>query len=376
MLNRSPTAPVPLKPFDALVAARRVAKIASDLAPERDADGSIPDTEIAALAAHGLLHAPLPPSMSGATLGMTPATAPLLRDVLRIIGGASLSLGRLYEGHVNAVRLLTHYGSTTQLTILDREASAGRLSAVWNAQSGEGLRLIKNRLEGSKIYTSGAGIVRRPLLTAMAEDGLVMVLPDVAKAKIDLSAWTPLGMRASMTGTADFTGIKVSDDEIIGSIDDYYRPPLFAGGAWRVLAVQLGALDHLVALHRAALDTRGRAEDPVQRARFGEAVAQLETARLWTARAAAIAEDHTQPDGEIDTLVNLARHCFEHATLAVIERVQRGIGLSSMLRPNPVERIIRDLETYLRQPFPDAALDAAAFWSLTDRPMHQDLGDH
>jgi alkylation response protein AidB-like acyl-CoA dehydrogenase len=205
---------------------------------------------------------------------------------------------------------------------------------------------------------------------------LVMVMPDVAAARGDLSAWTPLGMRGSMTGRGDFTGIAVSDDDVVGGPGDYYRAPLFAGGAWRVLAVQLGGLERLVALYRAQLGARGRRDDPVQRARFGEAVARLETARLWSAHAACIAEDREQDPNEIDALVNLARHEFERAALAIIERVERGIGLAAMLRPNPVERIIRDLTTYLRQPFPDAALDAAARWALDERPLHADIGTH
>ncbi|WP_439534013.1 acyl-CoA dehydrogenase family protein [Polymorphobacter sp.] len=375
MHNASDAIVVPLSRRDPAAAARRVAVIAADLAPERDTDFSVPDTEVAALAGEGLLHAPLPDDLGGIGLGMDVATASMLRHVLRTIGGASLSLGRLYEGHVNAVRLVARYGTPAQMRLLAAEADAGRLSAVWNAQGTDKLRLVDGRLVGGKIYTSGIGIIRRPLLTAETADGTVMLLPDVAMATGDLSGWTVLGMRASMTGRADFTGIAVADGEIIGTPGDYYRSPLFAGGAWRVLAVQLGALEQLMALYRQLLGERGRAGDPVQRARFGEAVAMLETARLWTARAAAVAEDSPRPDGEIDALVNLARYSFDRAALGVIERIQRAGGLSTMVRPNPIERIVRDLTTYLRQPFPDAALDDAARWALAERPVHADLGE-
>ena len=375
MRNPPDIAVVPINPPDLVHAARRVAVIAEALAARHDVDGSVPSGELAALANTGLLHAPLPPVWGGTSLGMNPSMALALRDVLRTIGGASLSLGRLYEGHVNAVRLVTHYGDTGQLRRLAAEATAGRLSAVWNAQTGEGLRLSGNNLVGSKIYTSGLGVVRRPVLTAMRGDGLVMVMPDVAAARSDLSGWTPLGMRASLTGVADFTGITVDPGDVIGAPGDYYRSPLFAGGAWRVLAVQLGALEKLVALYRVEMRKRGRTADPVQRARFGEASARVETCRLWTLRTAIAAEDPAVDAAEIDALVNMARHEFEHAALAIIERIERGIGLAAMLRPAPAERIIRDLTTYLRQPFPDAALDAAAGWALADRPLHADLGD-
>jgi hypothetical protein len=40
---------------------------------------------------------------------------------------------------------------------------------------------------------------------------------------------------------------------------------------------------------------------------------------------------------------------------------QRSVGLQAFLRPNPIERMSRDLATYLRQPGPDRArTDAAA----------------
>lgn len=326
------------------------------------------------MAQSGLLHAPLPAAWGGMALGTGPASAETLRAVLRIIGGGSLSIGRLYEGHVNAVHLVSRYGREWHLRRLGTEAAAGRMSAVWNAQTGGGLQLVGDVLVGNKIYTSGLGVVHRPVLTATCGDDLLMVMPDVDGARGDLSGWTPLGMRASMTGRADFTGLMVAAADIVGSPGDYYRAPLFAGGAWRVLSVQLGGLEQLVTLYRAQMRAQERDTDPVQRARFGEAAARLETCRLWTARTAAIAEDDQRDPGEIQALVNFARHEFERAALAVIERIERGIGLSAMLRPNPVERIIRDLTTYLRQPFPDAALDSAAVWALDDRPTHADIG--
>jgi hypothetical protein len=52
--------------------------------------------------------------------------------------------------------------------------------------------------------------------------------------------------------------------------------------------------------------------------------------------------------------------------------VQRSLGLSAFLRSNPVERMCRDLATYLRQPAPDEAFAVAAAYftarSETDPP--------
>ncbi len=53
---------------------------------------------------------------------------------------------------------------------------------------------------------------------------------------------------------------------------------------------------------------------------------------------------------------NLARMVVERSALTVMETVQRGIGLRAFVRPHDVERICRDLATYLRQPVPDRAM--------------------
>ena len=56
------------------------------------------------------------------------------------------------------------------------------------------------------------------------------------------------------------------------------------------------------------------------------------------------------------------------ASLDAIRHVQRSLGLAAFLRPSPVERVGRDLATYLRQPAPDAVLTEAAAHVLA-RPV-------
>jgi hypothetical protein len=58
--------------------------------------------------------------------------------------------------------------------------------------------------------------------------------------------------------------------------------------------------------------------------------------------------------------VNLARLAVEQACLEVIPLVQRSLGLSSFNVTNPVETMMRDLATYLRQPAADEILTEAA----------------
>ena len=69
--------------------------------------------------------------------------------------------------------------------------------------------------------------------------------------------------------------------------------------------------------------------------------------------------------------VNLARGAVERAGLDVLELAQRSIGLSGFAEAHPLERLMRDLATYLRQPAPDYALACTAAHILaSEEPVH------
>jgi alkylation response protein AidB-like acyl-CoA dehydrogenase len=356
--------------------AREVAEQAFERAGAYDEDGAYPAADVAALHEAGLLTAVLPQSHGGAGL-----SGVALSEVLRSIGSGSLPLGRLFEGHVNALELVLRCGERRQIDMVAEEARAGKLFGVWNTDDANDLRLVRRReryrLVGRKILASGAGHIERPLVTATDEDGRrLMVLPKLRPSdRADLSGWTAQGMRASATGAVDFTGIEIDSVEILGHAGDYERQPWFSGGAWRFAAVQLGGMERLFDLLRRHLQETNRGRDPHQAARLGESAMAIETARLWVAQAASFTEaplDSRAPE-QLVAYVNLARLTVEAAALDLMQLVQRSVGLRAFLRPNPIERISRDLATYLRQPGPDRALTDAAAWVLAQPMSAQDL---
>ena len=101
----------------------------------------------------------------------------------------------------------------------------------------------------------------------------------------------------------------------------------------------------------------------------------VETAKLWVAQAATIAEPplRSRAPEQLVAYVNLARLSVEAAALELMQLTQRSVGLKAFLRPNPIERVSRDLATYLRQPGPDRALTDAASWILAQPVGGQDL---
>ncbi len=337
-------------------------------APQLDADSAFPAQNIADLASIGALLAPFPPIHGGQGAGTTPEGArPLLRT-LRLIGQGHLATGRLYEGHVNAVKLVATYGTPAQLDRLAAEARHGHLLGLWVTDGAHPLRLEGDCLHGGKAICSGAGHLTRALVTALPPIGepvlAIVTLDGTTRAqptRIRLQ-----GMRAANTGAIDFTGLPA---EIVGEPGDYLRQPIFSAGAWRTSAVTLGGIDSLVATTRSELIARDRLANPHQLARLGEALIAQETAALWLNKTAALAEAANPAPAQTAAYVNLARIAVERAALSVIQLVQRSLGLSAFVTGHPAEATMRDIATYLRQPAPDETLtEAATYFATNETP--------
>lgn len=327
-----------------------------------DREEQFPGDDIALLASLSLLTAPLPRKVGGHGAGTEPDGGDALFATLRVIGQGNMAVGRLYEAHVNALKLIVDYGTPGQVEQAAEDARAGRLHGVWVTDpAGSALSWRNGTLQGGKGPCSGAGHVQRALITVETEDGTRM-----AVLRLDgMEQVRPMrgllhGMRAGMNGWVDLTGVPLPASALIGMPGDYLREPQLSTGAWRTMAVTLGGLDALVAAVGQQLRGRGHDGSPHQQDRYGAMLIAQETARLWTQAAARCAEDGVQPAADQVAYVNLARIAVEHACLDAMRLAQRSIGFGAFLTANPLERLLRDLATYLRQPAPDAVLTEAA----------------
>ena len=361
--------------------AERLAERLAEHAPKIDQAGAFPKEEFAWIKQAGLLKASLPERHGGLGLGAEGTGTGALLDLLRHLGRGNLSVGRLYEGHVNALLLIYRFGTSAQQERFASDACAGKRFAVWNTEGADGVRIEpvgqgRYRLEWAKTFASGAGHLERPLITGRLPDGrwqMLVVQADEVATDVDESWWTPVGVRASASYKIDFSGVEVSGDDLIGAPGDYHREPYFSGGAIRFAAVQLGGAEALLDQVCQHLTEANRTGNPHQRRRAGRSALDLESARLVLGRAAAHF-DADAADGEhVVAYANLTRTATERVCQAVLERAERSIGARGMLQPHPLERIARDLTVYLRQPAPDAALDDLGRYVLeaAQAPAHR-----
>ncbi|POF62619.1 acyl-CoA dehydrogenase [Novacetimonas maltaceti] len=350
-------------------------------ASANDPQAAFPVEGMARLRKLGVLSAALPETLGGQGFGTGRQGGIGLLHLLRLVGQGSMALGRLVEGHINAIRLIACYGTAAQLARAATDVHDGALFGVWVTDGVVPLRMEfldgGIMLQGEKAYASGAHHVTRALATARTRGGMTHMLLVALEGACTVSSISGglAGMRGAGTGRCDFGTLGLPPDAMIGQAGDYLRQPEFCAGAWRGMAVALGGIERLTTLLRQQLSERDRAGSPAQQARIGMALIATESAYLWTRKAALIAAIQDRHDaGEVAATVNLARIAVERAGLDVIELVQRGLGLSAFTRTNVVERLTRDLATYLRQPAPDETLCEAASWfTHRDLPRLEDM---
>lgn len=351
--------------------------ILQDDADELDRQVAFPSADIERLRGLGCLLAPVAPRDGGLGLGTDNAGWRGAARLLRLLGRGNLSIARIFEAHVNALRLISLYGTKRHIQCAAEAARDGHLFALWVTDGAEPLRIVGSlahgHLVGGKNFCSAAGHATQAVVTATSGDQVHLLHLEVAPSRRPYKiGQPPQGMRATTTGRMDLGGIVVSKASVLGQPGDYLREPEFSTGAWRTCAALLGGLDALIDEMRTQLIARRRDSHPHQLARVGQALIAQETAALWVFRAARITDGPGQADGDRHAYVNLARIAVERACLDALQLVQRSLGLAAFVPPNPVERLSRDLATYLRQPAPDEALADAATWFMRHDPPPPD----
>lgn len=313
----------------------------------------------------GWLSACLSSADGGQGWGTDPAGSLAALEALRVLGRANLSVARLFEGHMNAVKLISLYGNDRQSAASAAEVRRGALFGVWGSDDpNDPLTMAceagEIRLAGAKRFASGLGLVDRAIVIVPDGDGgpYMLLAPTDAVERSDATGWNMAGMRATRSGRYDFGGLVLSGDSFIGQKGDYLREPHFEGGIWRYCAAHLGGAEVLYKTMLSELTARGRTDDPDQRRRIVACATALETSRLWLQRCALeIEADDAQPGKA--ALALLAREVTEVSCRATMEIVDRSLGMTAHEMGGTVERMKRDLSLFLCQAAPDAKRERA-----------------
>lgn len=341
-----------------------LAPIAERASRVDSADGDLaPEIEI--LRKARWLTACLPVSDGGQGWGTEPSGSLVALNALRHLGRANLSVARLFEGHMNAVKLIALYSDDRQRAATFDQVRRGTLFGVWGAdEPGNPVTMVcegeKIRLSGAKRFASGLGLVEHAIVIVSynADSPYMLLAPTSTRERSDATGWRMAGMRATRSGRYDFNGLVLSADALIGQKGDYLREPHFEGGIWRYCAAHLGGAEALYKGMLAQLTARGRADDPDQRRRIVACAKALETSRLWLRRCAEEGEGRDASSGK-STLALLTREVTEDVCRTAIDIVDRSLGMAAHEEGSAVERIKRDLALFLCQAAPDAKRERA-----------------
>ena len=316
-------------------------------ADELDRAAAFPYEAFGELAAFGVLGATLP-GLDGHRIAFADELR-LVRDVSRADG----SVGRILDGHFNAVERL----AVACPEVLDEEersaiAAGELLLGVWGADPapGEGeparLRCDAGTLtvHGVKTFCSGAGGVQRALVLARDEaEERRLVYVDLSRGvSIDRRWYRGEGLRASESHRVLFARAPVL--AVLGGPGDMLREPWYSRDAIRTSATWAGIASSVVGAAMSFLRERGDAGELVALA-AGRMRVALATIERWLEYAGELAQEQAPLAGTaIETRWAIAAACREISAQAALACGSRPLATGGAL-----SRGRRDLDLFLLQ---------------------------
>jgi len=258
-----------------------------------------------------------------------------------------LSLGRLAEGHVDALAILAE--AHAQPVSVD--ASYG----VWAARNGTGDTKARQNgdgwwhLSGRKSFCSGSGLIDRALVSAETEDGYRLF--DIALAEnvvsVETGSWQAVGMADSVSDTLEFGGPPIPPEQAIGGADFYLSRPGFWFGATGVAACWSGGAQGLVDNLTSSLP---QSPPDVITAELGRAVAHVRSMHSLLEHAAgAIDADPKDARGRGREVALSVRYSVHHSSTQVLGHVAAAGGARPLSHDRAQAQRAADLYVYLAQ---------------------------
>ena len=313
-------------------------------ADARDRAPAFPEGPMRLLEAAGALGATLP-----APAGSRPPVAEEWA-LLRRVAAADSSVGRILDGHLNGVdRLCRTAPAGLRRAELAAVAAGTRRIGVWGADPapGEGppARLAEGRVEGVKVFCSGAGGVDRALVTVEGGAGapLAAYVNVTERAEIDRAWFRGGGLRASESHRVVFRGAPVV--AILGEPGELGRDPAFSLDAMRTAACWAGMGE---AAADAGLDAlAARSCGPLEELAAGR-IAGARATMLAVLDAAASRVAAGDLAGVRADSVHV-RAAVAGACRAIADEAARAAGSRALAAGGRLDRVRRDLDLFLLQ---------------------------
>ena len=343
----------------------------------RDADPAFPHRPFMALSEAGLLGLPVPdpPGSRGRRASFGEEWR-----ILRAVARADGSVGRIFDGHLNAVERVSALAPEPLRTReLEAVASGKLILGVWGADPipGEGpsARLVEAEsgpaLEGVKTFCSGSTGLDRALVAVRGTEGTpgppLLAYVDLRGGgfEVDRTWFRGLGMRSSESHRVVFRGARVL--AVLGEPGELVREPYFTRDAVRTAVTWAGIADLAVdaALEILAAKSAGREPDGIVSLAVGRMLASQKTMDRWL--------EHAAREADADSEKSLAGFSTELRTTVaaccrkILDEAARACGSHPFATAGPLDRARRDLELILLQHRLEPALVGTGRRAITER---------
>ncbi|WP_217921793.1 hypothetical protein [Miltoncostaea oceani] len=322
-----------------------LARVAAGAAARDAAPPAFPEDAIGLLERAGALAATV--ATAGAGLPDHAAEWDLARRVARADG----SVGRIVDGHLNGVeRVGVLAPPDLAAAEMDAVRAGRRRIGVWGADpapgEGDPARLTGDgRIDGVKVFCSGAGGVDRALVVARDDrgDARLAYVDLTEDVEVDRGWYRASGLRSSESHRVVFHRARVV--AVLGGPGEIVRDPWFPRDAIRTAASWAGIADRA---HDAALDAlaaRGEPDDLAGLA-AGRVAAARGTIDRWMDWAAAAARD---PRRDLRAASVALRTAVADACRVILDEGVRAAGSRALAGGGDLDRCRRDLDLFLLQ---------------------------
>ncbi|CAN5570405.1 acyl-CoA dehydrogenase family protein [soil metagenome] len=267
---------------------------------------------------------------------------------LALVAEHDLSLVKLYEGHTDALAIVAEVGAA-------ENARPGEAWATWAAEAPGGRVSITRgsggttRIDGTKMWCSGAAAVQRGLLTAWNEDGSgpQLISVDMRQPGIEILAdgWLGVGMTGSAAVDVVFNGAVA---EPVGETGAYLSRPGFWQGGAGIAACWFGCAMALANVLRQAVAKPGSTPaNPYRAAALGHIDVALTSLAALLRESAGWMDAHPQADAS--TVAMRVRMAAASTATLVLDEAGRALGAGAFCRNPHFARMAADLPVFVRQ---------------------------